>query len=478
MTPAEIEVVRTDTIEYLQRLRAAHFGFAAIASLLVWDILISFDRETHYVWKAKWTYAKVVFLLNRYLAPIVFIVEAILSAVNVSFVLGTRLWALYERSRRVLIALGVGFLGCFVPAWTLTYNPGTNSIDSTELRIFSNVYAYATGVVVQGGPEALNWPLRKCYRFRFPKVSMSILVASFLYESGIFIAMVWTMYKDKKKTRVIEAFYRDGILYFIAMFCNYGAAMGMGFAFDDTVAQGFLTSAFYIGIKSLISAFYIGIKSLMCSYILLRLRSYYDEGDPIIDGHFGTDHAAEGGRVRDHKNSSSRVSTIIQFAHVLSGTSEHIVEMTSRSLEREKHAVPPIGSASVERTIDAGGPNARITPEPTSPYPPISRTRRQRPRLDWIDGATTPQNLRELETPRSRSRAETTRTRPSTEPQRLSLQFFLYRQPSNGAEESFAMVEMDNLDIVHPGQPTRDTSRISRDGKSGGGSDGSRSEVG
>lgn len=216
----------------------------------------------------------------------------------------------------------------------------------------------------------------------------------------------------------------------------------------------------------------------MCSYILLRLRSYYDEGDPIIDGHFGTDHAAEGGRVRNHKNSSSRVSTIIQFAHVLSGTSEHIVEMTSRSLEREKHAVPPIGSASVERTVDSGGPNARITPEPTSPHPPISRTRRQRPRLDWIDGATTPQNLRDLETPRSRSRAETTRTRPPTEPQRLSLQLFLYRQPSNGAEESFAMVEMDSLGVRHPGQPTRDTSRISHDGKYGGGSDGSRSEVG
>lgn len=113
----------------------------------------------------------------------VWLILCTLSAVNVSFVLGMRLWALYERSRRVLVALGVGFLCCFVPAWTLTFKAGTGSLDSAELRIFGNVYAYIMGVVVQDGPEALNWPLKKCYRFEYPKVSTSIIVASFLYDS-------------------------------------------------------------------------------------------------------------------------------------------------------------------------------------------------------------------------------------------------------------------------------------------------------
>ncbi|KAG8945223.1 hypothetical protein FRC04_001129 [Tulasnella sp. 424] len=380
-----------------------------------------------------------------------------------------RLWALYERSRRVLIALGVGFLGCFVPAWTLTFKAGTGSLDSAELRIFGNVYAYIMGVDIQDGPEALNWPLKKCYRFEYPKVSTSIIVASFLYDSGIFMAMVWKMYKDKKRTRVMEAFYRDGTLYYIAMFCNYGAALGIGFAFDDAVAQGFLTSAFYIGIKS-----------LMCSYILLRLRSYYGEGDPIVDGHIGTDHVDEGGRVMDHKNSSSMVSTIIQFVHVLSGTSGNIVEMTSRDLERETHTAPPIGNASEERTVDVEGPNAIITPEPTSTHPFISRTRLQRKSLDWTDAATplSERSLRARETPRSRSRAESTRTSPPTEPQRLPSRLPLYLKPSNNAEESFAMVEMESLNVVHPRQPTRDTKGISDDEKDGGGGDVSRGKVG
>lgn len=106
-----------------------------------------------------------------------------LSATNVSFVLGVRLWALYERSRPALTLLMVGFLGCFVPAWTLTFKTATTSFYSHELRTFSNVYAYAMGVIIEDGPQALNWPLTKYYRFRYPKISTSIIVASFLFES-------------------------------------------------------------------------------------------------------------------------------------------------------------------------------------------------------------------------------------------------------------------------------------------------------
>lgn len=293
--------------------------------------------------------------------------------------LGVRLWALYERNRLALTLLGFGFLGCFVPAWTLTFKGSTTSFEPKELRTFNNVYAYTMGVLVEDGPQALNWPLTKCYRFRYPKISTSIIVASFLYESGIFVGMVWKMYKDKKKTKTIEAFYRDGILYYIVMFCNYGVAMGIGFAFDDSVAQGFLTSAFYIGIKS-----------VMCSHIILRLRSYFGEADPIIDGHFRTDQVADEGKVRGHQSSSSKVSTVIQFAHFLGGSSANIGEIRSRRFGLGTQPTSPSESALGERAVEVEGPNTRSAPEPTSLSPLRSHTSHQRQNLDWFNTSTPP----------------------------------------------------------------------------------------
>ncbi|KAG9045382.1 hypothetical protein FS837_006419 [Tulasnella sp. UAMH 9824] len=388
MTPAEIDVLRTDVLGYLQGLRAAHFGFAAITSLLVWDILGSFDREVHYVWRARWSYAKGIFFVNRYLPPITFICTKLawvwlilctLSATNVSFVLGVRLWALYERDRLVLALLGVGFLGCFVPAWTLTFKTATTSFDPDEFRTLNNVYAYSMGVVIEDGPQALNWPLTKCYRFRHPKISNSIIVASFLYDR-----LVRKMLKDRKKTRTIEAFYRD-------------------------------------------------------------------EGDPIIDGQFGPDDPDEG-KVWDRKNSSSRVSTFVQFAHMLSGSSPNTVEIRSERLGRGTQPTLSSESASEERTIHIQGPNTGITSEATSPRPLHPHTPAQRQKLDWFDTAAPPGDPSPgvLETARNRSHDLNAGSRSTgmDKVQRLSLQLPRYPNSPSSREQSSVVMEMEEIKVA------------------------------
>lgn len=84
----------------------------------------------------------------------------------------------------MLIALLAGFLVCFVPAWTLTFLAGTRGgLDEDEIRVFGNVWYYIGGVLMQDGLDGLDWRLRKCYRFRFPKVNNSIIIGSWLYES-------------------------------------------------------------------------------------------------------------------------------------------------------------------------------------------------------------------------------------------------------------------------------------------------------
>lgn len=65
------------------------------------------------------------------------------------------------------------------------------------------------------------------------------------------------------------------------------------------------------------SAYFIGIKSMMCSHIILRLRSYFSHGDPVIDGREEDPFAPEGAAKLGNTDSSEGVvSTIINFARL------------------------------------------------------------------------------------------------------------------------------------------------------------------
>ncbi|KAG8923282.1 hypothetical protein FRC00_006439 [Tulasnella sp. 408] len=256
LSPAELEMLRSDVMGYLDGLQVTHIAFILYrCTVLGW----------------------------------VFTVQAALAAITISSILAARLWALYERDRRVLIILILGFVACFVPGWILTFRSGPSSIDPNDLRIFGNVLTYIGGVAMQEGYDALDWRLKKCYHFRLPKVSCSIVIGSLVYESGIFLALLWKMFKDKKKTRIIEAFYRE-------------------------------------------SAFYVAIKSMACSHVILRLRSYFSHGDAVVDGHLVSDPRDDGGKAGGDSTSSSIVSTIIHFAQMISGDGGGTFEIQSKHL--------------------------------------------------------------------------------------------------------------------------------------------------
>ncbi|KAG8917606.1 hypothetical protein FRC01_002334 [Tulasnella sp. 417] len=399
MSPAEIEIIMQDVTGYLQGLRAAHLGWVAISTLLVWDILRTMDKEIHYVWKSRWSYAKVIFLANRYIAPMTilciiphwfWIIFCTLTVATASFVLGSRLWAIYERDRKALYAIIAGFLACFVPAWTLTFLDGTRGgFDADELRVFGSVWLYTGGILMQDGLDGLDWRLTKCYRSHFPKMTNSIIIGSLLYESGICAAMVWKMYQDKKKTRIIRALYREyvvlpinqlleerfwltrGVYYYGVMFGTYGLALGLGFTFNDPIVQGFITCGFYTAIKSMV-----------CSHIILRLRSYFSDGDPVIDGYDPSDPFEEQleAKAAGKSTSSSFISTIIHFAQLISRPGGDVAyELRSKPVAK---ASEPASEQVDEAGMSGGGATNFHVASPTIHSSPNSRLRQE---LDWTD---------------------------------------------------------------------------------------------
>ncbi|KAG9045381.1 hypothetical protein FS837_006418 [Tulasnella sp. UAMH 9824] len=385
LSPAELEVLKSDVKGYLDGLRVTHCTFyptfrniqGAVTSLLVWDIIITWDREVHYVWKSRWSYAKLIFLFNRYLGPLTFLPvldPSQPSGTIVSSVLAARLWAVYERDRRVLAALIIGYFVCFAPGWILAFTIGGKYIDQTQLRVMGNVMTYIGGVSMQSGSDVLDWRFKKCYRFPFSKISWSIIVGALLYESGIFVALVCRMYKDQRLTRIIEAFYRDGITYYLIILSNYAVTLGAGYGWNTPVGQGFAGAAFYIGIKS-----------MTCSHIILRLRSYFSFGDPVVDGHVETDPFDKEGKMVGETTSSSFVSTIILFAQMISGTTGGATfEIKSKHLSRiDEHRTMDVEEMGGRMDGAERRGESQFNLRVTSPTLPSSSPTSPRHSLDW-----------------------------------------------------------------------------------------------
>ncbi|KAH8119517.1 hypothetical protein DFH11DRAFT_450961 [Phellopilus nigrolimitatus] len=114
---------------------------------MLYDHLLTFQDEVNLVWTAKPSFAKKLFLLNRYVVPISQVMtasfmnhfgESLLSDDDckmflcVTFILGIlsvgcanvlvilRVITLWERDRRVVKLMGIGFLFCFTPTLCLT----------------------------------------------------------------------------------------------------------------------------------------------------------------------------------------------------------------------------------------------------------------------------------------------------------------------------------------------------------------------
>ncbi|KAG8861533.1 hypothetical protein FRB91_006241 [Serendipita sp. 411] len=53
--------------------RVVRYVNYASFTFMVWDMLLTLPDEVKYIWKARWTVIKVVFLSNRYVTPIILI---------------------------------------------------------------------------------------------------------------------------------------------------------------------------------------------------------------------------------------------------------------------------------------------------------------------------------------------------------------------------------------------------------------------
>ncbi|KAJ3509774.1 hypothetical protein NLJ89_g5040 [Agrocybe chaxingu] len=265
--PAEFETLAS----VASHLRDAKCVQLAAFAILIYDHALTFPLEVERIWKQKVTGPAILFLLNRYVTPLQYIViitafhlptwtgkacddfvmfEGALSAVmsNVcEVIMILRVYALYGRSNKILAFLGLLWL----------------------LQLVISLKGVSTGVAVQLPPFP---PFVGCI-LTGPNNWFSVVwVGPLVTDTAIFVLMLWRIRRYIRSTEsipLLHIFVRDGLIYFLVIFLmNFMNALLFFLAPED--------------LKPIGAPFSAMMTAVMISRLVLNLRSAKSAGVDLV----------------------------------------------------------------------------------------------------------------------------------------------------------------------------------------------------
>ncbi|PVF97485.1 hypothetical protein CPB86DRAFT_785787 [Serendipita vermifera] len=205
--------------------------FAAIGfSILCYDSILTFDDEIRLVWPEKWTLVKILFYINRVVS--IFFISlntyhlsgvappfsnsfcqvlilttgygAIFSFAITNWLLLARALALWGGTRKIVWCMTIFYLITYMATITVATIASLEFVDS----IFYSPVAHVCGVTVR------------------PRTLGSIWVPSICFELVLFTMLFIKLIRHAQLTagtgsvpRLIRVLHRDGIMYFLVIFC-------------------------------------------------------------------------------------------------------------------------------------------------------------------------------------------------------------------------------------------------------------------
>ncbi|ESK91874.1 hypothetical protein Moror_10486 [Moniliophthora roreri MCA 2997] len=259
---------QTPLLGLIQFNRIASYVDLAAAFLQFYDVAINLDLEIQYIWTSNWSPFKVLYILQRYMPFIdviclvsylhlgtldthrcsqIYLVTGWFFCIGMvcsELVLTLRIYAVWHRSTRVAIGLGIFFFGCFVPVFVHFDAHARHS------RFLTVPMPSAPGCLVSGGVNTLwiDW--------------MMLLI----YDTGAFIMMLIPgiqAYQIGGYSQLFKVIYRDGILYFalislvslvnIIVIANLEPQLSLILAPSERVLHSILTSHIVLHIRRVAS---------------------------------------------------------------------------------------------------------------------------------------------------------------------------------------------------------------------------------
>ncbi|KAF9465601.1 hypothetical protein BDZ94DRAFT_1296375 [Collybia nuda] len=211
----------------IYNLTVTKYAYVVSATLLFYDIFLTFDQEVSRIWIAKKSLGRTLFFLNRYIPPLLFMFDlfyqlhpapsvavchggflpsgimGILTTSTIELILITRTYALYQK-KFLLVALL--FLG----------------IASSATMITTTVYLYVK-LITFPPPEMI--PLVPgCFPICEDPLCRTLLTAFtipfFVLETAIFLLTFYKSYESFKhvsrqqRSHLATIIYRDGLVYY------------------------------------------------------------------------------------------------------------------------------------------------------------------------------------------------------------------------------------------------------------------------
>ncbi|EIW77011.1 hypothetical protein CONPUDRAFT_157284 [Coniophora puteana RWD-64-598 SS2] len=184
------------------------YAILASGTVLTYDTLTSLDLEVKYIWQAKWSIMKALYLWTRYIAfitpvlalvylPSIFWIDGV-GIAGSEIVLAVRTWALWGRNRKVAAVVATVYVGIVVGAMTTLYE----------------LFQDTRFIVVPGHPGCFmigNGVMAKvCWGMVL--IGEAVWVLLLLVES-------YFVYKAVRSLPTLfRIMFTDGVLYFVLLF--------------------------------------------------------------------------------------------------------------------------------------------------------------------------------------------------------------------------------------------------------------------
>lgn len=204
-----------------QRLQVVRYTQVVSMTVLITEWFLIIGEEVEYVWKAKWTYLKVFYLMSRYspfldtpftllnyITPRIkpetclayYQISTVSTFVGMSiseYILLARTYALYGRSRKIGLILGIGIVICTMIG-----------IVTISLFLTSLVFGPLPSPEIPG-----------CLLKQGSDIVFVNFVILLIWE---FLVVVLTAYRGIKSLRgsrapLVQTLYRDGIFFFVCL---------------------------------------------------------------------------------------------------------------------------------------------------------------------------------------------------------------------------------------------------------------------
>jgi len=243
-----------------------YFQLAAFV-MLIYDHMLTFDLEVDRIWKQKLSGASILFLINRYVTPIQFIVILLAfhdpdlmsrGCDNYAFFEGASSVTLIAVCQLVMILRVYALYGRSIPIAIFLMILWAAQITVSAIGLH-------TGYRVPLPPMLVG-----CILAGNSTIFPSLWVSPLITDSCIFILTLWRTrqyLKDSGLAPTIYIFVRDGALYFLVIF-----------------AANLMNTLIYflapLDLRALGASFSQLITSIMISRLVLNLRYAYSESDP------------------------------------------------------------------------------------------------------------------------------------------------------------------------------------------------------